>query len=227
MRDRPRVLFMLASGLTLVAAFALVAVSAGAVVAQSGRRAPKSAPVPTPTPQAQPIVKKPAQEVTFLRSFIVGTDRVVNFSNIPSYFYDSVLRACADRLDDAPSVKAEIAHREMNRGEAVKRAKAESEANIVWIQLRIDSARAESGNDFSEVYLDYWVFAPTTAKIITYGRSYQQGHRTGGVIMPPRPTGRASLPYSEHLLKQAARNAAERILSVAEAPPPRRDPPSN
>ena len=222
MRDHPRVLPMLASGLALAAAFALVAVSAGTVVAQSGRRAPKSAPAATPTPQAPPAEKKPAPEVTFSRKFIVGIDQVANFANIPSYFYESVLRACADRLDDAPSVKAEIAHREMNRAEAVKRAKAESEANIVWIQLRFENTRAERDNDFREVYIDYWVFAPTTAKVITNGRSYQQGYRTGGVIMLPRPTGRSSLPYSEHLLKQAARDAAERILAVAEAPPPRR-----
>jgi hypothetical protein len=225
MRDHPRVLPMLASGLALAAALALVAVLAGTVLAQSGRRAPKSAPAPTPTPQDLPVEKKPAQEATFSRSFIVGIDRVGHFTNIPSYFYDSVLRACADRLDNAPSVKAEIAHRDMNRAEAVKRAKAESEASIVWIQMRFDSARAESGNDFSEVYLEYWVFAPTTAKMITNGRSYQQAYRTGGVIMLPRPSGRASLPYSEQMLKQAARDAAERILAVAEAPPPRRDPP--
>ncbi len=204
------------SHLSVVAVFALLSLWAGPVAAQSGRRAPRSssAPAPTPTPQAAPVEKKLAAETRAALSFVVGIDRVANFSNIPMYLYDSVLRACAERLDDSPSVKADIAHRDMNRGEAVKRAKAETDSHIVWIQLRFDNARGLSDADLSEVYIDYWVFAPTTAKMITNGRSCQQEYRGGGVIVMPRPGGRASLPYTEQLLKQAARGAAERILSA-------------
>lgn len=135
---------------------------------------------------------------------------------IPMYFYDSVLRACGDRLDDS-SVKVTVANREMNRGEAVKRAKAEKESHLVWMQLRFDTA-SMSEVDLREVYIDYWVFAPTTTKTVTNGRSYQQMYRGGGVIVMPRPGGRASEPYAEQLLKQAARDAAERILSAMDLP---------
>jgi hypothetical protein len=219
MRDHPRATPLLAYGLAIAVAFALVAVSAGAVAAQSGRRAPRSSvPAPTPTPQAEPAEKKPAAESRAALSFIVGIDRVAGFAVIPMYLYDSVLRACGDRLDDSPSVKVNIANREMNRGEAIKRAKAETESNVVWIQLRFDSGMGQSDADLREVYLDYWVFAPTTAKVITNGRSYQQVYRGGGVIVMPRPGGRASLPYIEQLLKQAARDAAERILSAMDLP---------
>lgn len=211
---RPR-LHIITSSLSVVAAFALVAIWIGPVAAQSGRRAPKSssAPAPTPTPQATPVEKKPAAETRAPLSFVVGIDREAGFAIIPMYFYDSVLRACAERLDDSPSVKATIANREMNRGEAVKRAKAETESHIVWMQLRFEGGRGMSDADLKEVYIDYWVFAPTTAKIVTNGRSYQQMYRGGGVIVMPRPGGRASLPYTEQMLKQAARDAAERILS--------------
>lgn len=220
MTNHRRVLHIVASSLSVVAVFALIALWAGPVAAQSGRRAPRSssAPAPTPTPQAAPVEKKLAPETRAALSFIVGIDRVANFSNIPMYLYDSVLRACAERLDDSPSVKVDIANREMNRGEAVKRAKAETHSHIVWIQLRFDNARGLSDADLSEVYIDYWVFAPTTAKMITNGRSYQQVYRGGGVIVMPRPGGRASLPYTEQLLKQAARDAAERILSAMDLP---------
>lgn len=219
MRDQARVTSLLVSGLALAAAFALVVGSAGAVAAQSGRRAPRSSvPAPTPTPQSTSVEKKPAAETSAALSFIVGIDRVANFTNIPMYLYDSVLRACAERLDDSPSVKVDIANREMSRGEAVKRAKAETQSHIVWMQLRFDSASGQNDADLSEVYIDYWVFAPTTAKMITNGRSYQQVYRGGGVIVMPRPGGRASLPYTEQLLKQAARDAAERILSAMELP---------
>jgi hypothetical protein len=214
MRYHQRVKAMLVSGLALAAVFAMFVVSAGTVAAQSGRRAPRSgAPAPTPTPEAAPV-KKPAAETKPTLSFVVSIDRVSSFATIPMYFHDSVLRACAERLDDAPSVRVTVANREMNRGEAIKRAKAETESHIVWMELRFDGARSLSDEDLREVYIDFWVFAPATAKAVTNGRSYQQIARAGGVIMMPRPGGRASLPYTEQLLKQAARDAAERILSA-------------
>jgi hypothetical protein len=144
-------------------------------------------------------------------------DRAGNFASIPMYFYDTALRACAERLDDAPSVNVEVARRDMNRGEAIKRAKAEKDSHVVLMQLRFDNAMGRDG-DLREVYIEYWVFAPTTAKVVTNGRSYQQLYRGGGVIVMPRPGGRASLPYTEQLLKQAARDAAERILSAMHLP---------
>jgi hypothetical protein len=220
MTNHRSVFHIVASSLSVVAVLALIALWAGPVAAQSGRRAPRSssAPAPTPTPQATPSETKPAAETRAALSFIVGIDRGANFTTIPMYLYDSVLRACAERLDDSPSVKVNVANREMNRGEAVKRAKAETESHIVWMQLRFDNASSVGNEDLSEVYIEYWVFAPTTAKMITNGRTYQQGYRGGGVIVMPRRGGRASLPYTEQLLKQAAREAAERILSAMDLP---------
>jgi len=213
------VLHLVASSLSAVAVFLLIAIWIGPVGAQSGRRAPKSssAPAPTPTPQATPVDKKPAAETKSPMSFVVGIDREAGFAIIPMYFYDSVLRALADRLDES-TVKVTVANREMNRGEAVKRAKAETESHIVWMQLRFDGVSGQGDGDLREVYIDYWVFAPTTAKMITNGRSYQQMYRGGGVIVMPRQGGRASLPYTEQMLKQAARNAAEKILSAMNLP---------
>ncbi|MCM3903492.1 MAG: hypothetical protein ND866_17450 [Pyrinomonadaceae bacterium] len=211
MRYHQRRSSMLASGLALAAV--VVAVSAGTVFGQSGRRAPRSTS-PTPTPRAEPVEKQPIVETKGALSLIVGIDRGSSFANIPQYFYDSVLRACGERLDDSPSVKADIANREMNRGEAVKRAKAETESHIVWLHLRLDNASVQSEDDLREVYIEYIVFAPTTAKIVTSGQTYQQMGRVGGVIAMPRPGGQASLPYTEQLLKRAARDAADRILSA-------------
>jgi hypothetical protein len=220
MTNHRSVLHIVASSLNVIAVFLLIAIWVGPVAAQSGRRAPKSspAPAPTPTPQATPVEKKPAAETRAPLSFVVGIDREAGFAMIPMYFYDSVLRACAERLDDSPSVKITVANREMNRGEAVKRAKAETESHIVWMQLKFDNGRGIGEGDLREVYLDYSVFAPTTAKIVTTGRSYQQMYRGGGVIVMPRPSGRGSEPYVEQMLKQAARDAAERILSAMDLP---------
>jgi hypothetical protein len=208
---------MRASFLALVAL--LVAVSAGTVFGQSGRRAPRSSsPAPTPTPEAQPVDKKPVAETKPALTFVVGIDRLAVFVDIPTYFHDSVLRACGERLDASPSVKADIASREMNRGEAIKRAKAETESHVVWLQLRFDSGRGPGQEDLRDLYLEYLVLEPTTGKTVTSGRTYQQLGRTGGVIMMPMPGGRAGLPYTEQLLKQAARDAADRILSSMNLP---------
>jgi hypothetical protein len=214
MTNRP-IIHIVASSLAVIAVFVLFALWSVPVASQSGRRSPKSSsPAPTPTPPPAPVENKPTAETKGALSLVVGIDRGSTFADLPMYFYDSVLRACGDRLDDSPSVKVNVANREMSRAEAIKRAKAETESHIVWLQLRFDNARGQSGDDLREVYLEYWVYAPTTAKVITSGHTYQQMARAGGVIMMPRPGGRASLPYTEQLLKQAARDAADRILSA-------------
>ncbi len=138
-------------------------------------------------------------------------------TGIPSQFSDTVLVACADRLDDAPAVEVNLAQRDVNRGEAIKRAKAEKEGYVVWMQLRSDTARAGVENDLSELFLEYYVFAPTTAKIITSGRTYQRAYGTGPVVVAPQMPGRNSWPYIEQALKHAAREAAERILAAVTA----------
>lgn len=212
-------LHVLASSLTVIAVIAFVSICSGSALGQSGRRAPRSSlPAPTPTPQPTPAEKKPVVDSEAALSFVVGIDRVANFASIPMYFYDSVLRACAERLEEASSVKVNVQNREMNRPEAVKRAKAETESHIVWLQLRYQTGSGGSEEDLREVYIDYWVFAPTTAKMVTNGRSYERVYRGGGVIMTPNPGGRVSLPYIEQLLKQAARDAADKILSAMQLP---------
>lgn len=218
MTNRP-IVHNVASSLSLVMVFALIALLNGPIVGQSGRRGPKtSVPAPTPAPPDVPHVpeeKKPASENKAALTFIVGIDRGSGFSYVPTYFYDTVLRACAERLDNAPSVSVTVANRELNRAEAIKRAKAETESYVVWMQLRGERGVSQSGDDLREIYLDYLVYAPTTAKTVTNGRTYQQMARAGGVIaMPP---GRGSVVYSEQLLKQAARDAADRILSAMNA----------
>lgn len=221
MTNHRPVLKIVTSSFSVIAVVALIALWAAPAAAQSGRRAAtrsSSAPAPTPTPEAEPVTRKPADETGSELSFIVGIDQVSNFTTIPNYLNDSVLRACAERLDDSPSVKVTVANRDMSRGEAIKKAKAETKSHIVWMQLRYDNVTGVDNEDLSRIYIDYWVFAPTTAKIVTNGRSFQQSYRGGGAIVVPRPGGRASLSYTEQLLKQAARDAAQRILAAMELP---------
>ena len=68
--------------------------------------------------------------------------------------------------------------------------------------------------DINDLYLQYVVFAPMTAKTAANGRTYPQGYGRGGVIVNPGRLPGNNLPYIEQALKQAARVAAERILDA-------------
>lgn len=204
----------------------LLFICAVAVLAsQSGRRAPKSTSIPaatpesSPTPTAKKSPEKPALPV------ILGIDAHDSFSNIPLYFYDSVLKSCGDRLSKGSAVKVEASSRDMSRGDAVKRAKSEKEGYVILLQLRDDSMGSNNSNvDLSRVYIEYFVFAPITARQVTSGNAYQRAAGYKDVIV--RRTTSGSPAYVEYQLKQAARNAAEQILAAlgAREPPDRTAP---
>jgi Na+-transporting methylmalonyl-CoA/oxaloacetate decarboxylase gamma subunit len=205
--------------LAAVFAFGLLLAVAGPGISQSGRRAkPKAAPVPTPEPAATPATATPAEKPKPQLTFIVGMDRFGDFGGIPLYTYSTVLRHCVSRLAQSSSISARAAEREMNRSDAIKRAKAETEANIVYLELRPDTVSGDTRgtSSLSNVYLQYTVFAPTTAKIVSSGRTYPQAYRTRGVIVRPTTSG----VTGDYELNQAAEEAAERILRAVKVPAP-------
>ena len=187
---------------------ALLVCCALVIVAQSGRQVKKSTPlppVPTPEPEAtpKPIPESPQPTLTF----IVGLDRYADFSRVSLSAYSGVLRNCADRLNDSSAVKAQLASSDLSRGDAVSKAKAEKEAHVVWMQLRADNLRGETGvgDDPYDVFIQYAVFAPTTGKQVTSGSVYP-AYRNRQVRVP-NPTVR-----EDYNLNQAARGVAEKIL---------------
>ena len=199
---------ILIPGQKVILLLALMTVLAVSVSAQSGRKAPKSKTAPPPEPESVPAPIKPTEKEKARLTFIVGIDRDLSFVSIPVYFSEGVLRACADRLDAGPSVDVDVSPREVNRGEAVKRAKAEKEAYVVLLNLRSDSMNSSSGVSYQDIYLEYVVFTPQTGKVATSGRTYQRS--VGRVIGVPG-TSSAAVEYA---LKDAARAAAERILDA-------------
>ena len=208
----------------LASGFAVVFVlsCASTDMAQSGRRvrkstpAPISTPEPTPTPTANASAEKPKPRLTF----IVGLDRYDGFSSIPLYAYEGVLRGLTGRLSDAPSVRVGGSQSEMSRSNAIQKAKAEKEAYVVWLQLRADTMNSNTRNsgNLDNIIIEYWVFAPTTAKVTTFGRTYTQSQRNRGILSP-----RTSGIYGDRYLIQAAQEAADRILAhfQVQTPPDR------
>lgn len=196
------------SSISVSLAITLVAISALGIVAQSGRRVRKSETVvPVPTPEATPApTPAPKPEPTF--TFIVGMEKFSDFSRISLNTYSGVLRSCADRLDDSSLVKAETTSRDISRADAVRQAKSEKGSYVVWLQLRANnfSGRSTVYDDPNNVYVQYTVFAPTTAKQVTSGNTYPEAYRNSRVRVPTSTT------QGDYYLNQAARGAAERIL---------------
>lgn len=198
----------------LAAGFAVVFVlgCASTDLAQSGRRvrtstpAPESTPEPTPTPTSNASSQKPKPQLTFL----IGLDRHDGFANIPSYAYDGVLRSLTDRLADSPSVHVGGTQIEMGRGDAIQKAKAEKEGYVVWLQLRVETISGNNRNtgNLDDIVIEYSVFAPTTAKVTTSGRTYPGSQRNRGILSP-----RTSGIYGDRYLNQAAQEAADKILA--------------
>lgn len=177
--------------------------------AQSGRRVPKPLPPePAPPPTSETAVKKPeAKPETPRLSLIVSIDERSSFTYIPLYFYRAAMDGCLSRLKEASNVKV-TAEKEMTRGEAVKRAKSQTESYVVWLQLdndAFDRVRAE------DLFVRYTVFAPGTAAVKADGRAYQGYRRGRGTIGSPVPRSGGGL-YTEYLLKEAGRDAAERVM---------------
>lgn len=176
-----------------------------AIFAQSGRRVRKPEPTPVPTPEATPTptpTEKPKPSITF----IVGLDKHDESSRLTLYDYDGVLRSCVERLDNSSAVKADTSKHDMSRADAVRQAKAEAEAYIVWLQLRTTNVQTGVYDDPRNAYIEYFVFAPTTAKLVTSGTTYPQEYRNARIRVPTSSTA------GNYYLNQAARGAAERIL---------------
>jgi len=113
-------------------------------------------------------------------------DRNGGFVNLPLYFYTEALRTVIERLSQESSVRY-----------------------VIYLQLNVDSM--DSGGysaNARDAVLEYWVFAPTTAKSVTSGRTYAREYQNKSVIRRPSSSG----VYDSYLLNEAAKEAADEIL---------------
>jgi len=211
---------------SVAAAALLITFTAIPAVAQSGRRLPNSKPVVAPqpeeTPTPAPVVPKKTKKPF---SVVVGIDRD-SFAYLPLQYYSLALEGCTESIDKSPSVQVVAQESYMNRGEAVRRAKNETENYIVWLQLRGESLDAERGiNNISEIYVEYAVLAPGTAKQIAAGRTYQRALRKGDVVVGPAPSSRRNEVFGQYMIREAARDAGKRVLEALSVPAGRTVPP--
>lgn len=200
---------------TVAALCLLIICSIGLTIrAQSGRRVAKKPTVSTaPTAETKPmptVAKKEQPQLTLY----VCMDQRAPFINTPFYLTQTIRNIFVQRLEEASSIKVQTGI-DSNRAEAVKRAKREEGTTyVVLLQLDTDAVQrsSTSNTDYSGLYIRFAVFAPVTGKTQLEGRVYQEQYRVGrGGIGLPSPQRNNPL-YSDYLIKEAAREAANRVL---------------
>ena len=193
---------------------AILLTSTSALFAQSGRKSTSgSTSSTTTTPSVagpKTSEKKPAPAPKL--QLMVGIVRADAFNTVPYYVYDTVLDNVVRRLGEAEIVLANSGGN-MNRSDAVRAAKQEK---VRWVvNLEIRSIYADSGrqvkNNQDELAVDYTVIEPETAKIKRSGQTHQHIYQNGrgGISLPSKNGG----VYSDYSIKQAALEAADRILA--------------
>jgi len=186
-----------------------------ATPAQSGRRSGASPTTTTTTPSVsgpKTIEKKPVAQPKI--QLLVGINGRNPTTTVPFYIFDTVLDNCIRRLGEAEIVFVTSAGNQMNRAAAIKAAKSETVRYVVLLDIVSDYADPDhqAKNGLNDLDIDYVVFEPEIAKIKKSGQTHQRIYQTGrgGVSLPTRN----SPIYSEYALKQAAREAADRILEA-------------
>jgi hypothetical protein len=195
----------------LLCCLLIVAACAISAQGQSGRRqqkAPPAAPVPTPTPEPTP---EPKEEKKSDLGFLVAVNKFGSPDALPWTYYDAATRGCADRLRSGSSASIDVAQSDMNRGEAIKKAKSETTIHVVLLTLILDQMTAQS---FDDIELDYVVFAPKTGKVITSGRTYLNVNRRGPLVVGPTRRGATGVMMREQLMRHAGEDAGARILKA-------------
>lgn len=162
----------------------LMLLASGVGYAQAGRRVqtPKNdPPVPRATEPAA-VVKKEQPEAAPV-SLLVGSYSTP--MRILSRGAEDLLQgAVVQRLRDSKSLKLGV-EESMTRGEANKRAKTETEAFILWLELKSDRAsfdptgRGETRTE--DVYIQYVVLEPKTGKVKDQGNVYLRPTSSGRI----------------------------------------------
>ena len=196
----------------------------GTAAAQSGRKAQKPLGLPTEAPKqgesetTRPEAKKPEALV----SFVVMRSDDSNFG-IDPLARDGVGAAFLRRLGQTAVVDVKDAGKG-RRQDARSRAKEEKKAYVVIFQLDEQMGDMSMGRaDSRTLVIRTFVYTPQTGDLkftdTVHQRPAYDTARVGGVRVPV-PTRRIDRYPSQQELEQAARDAADRLLSRFQVTPP-------
>ena len=207
------------------AALILAAAFCPAAPAQSGRKAQKPLGLPTEAPKPADPADKPAtpKNQDALYTFVVVKDDTLS-TGFDTMAQDDVNRVFFERLKQVGRSIDVRDGGKGRRGEARDRAKKEEVAYIVFFQMEETGMNTGANTDMRGVALRTYVYTPKTGDLkysdTIFQRPYQDSARVGGVRVPV-PSRRMERYPSQRQLEQAARDAADHLLSRFQiAPPP-------
>lgn len=180
------------------------------VSAQSGRRASRTAPSPTPMqPSPPPPVEevkprlKPFSELSYPVQLLIG--KHVTSKHLASE--DIIFNSFIQRLNELPNIEGTLIGN-LKRSEAAKRALRETDAYVVLLEFEIDNF--QGGKiiiNSPDLEVKYFIFAPRDSKPRLKGKVYYQS--VGG------PQGRKANSPSDTPIRitveAAGHEAAERL----------------
>jgi hypothetical protein len=204
-------------------AAALILAAAFGAAAQSGRKAQK--PLGLPTEKAKPAdpADKPAEakKQDALVKFVVVKDDTLSVG-YDSMARDGVAAAFVERLRQ---VGRDVEVKDGGKGrrtEARERAKKEEAAYVVFFQMD-ETGYSGSSTDTRGLVIRTYVYTPKTGDLkysdTLFQRPYRDTATIGGVRVPV-PSRRMERYPSQLQLEQAARDAADRLLSRFQITPP-------
>lgn len=189
-----------------------------AALAQSGRRPSRNASATT-APSANVEAKtesavdsSTAKPPVPISKVIVVGDLVQSGSSFSNYVDDAV-DACVEELKKLQAIEPKGSG-SRKRAAAIERAKNETDAYVLWLEIKmVDRVRTDRGV-YVEDYIscvNYYVFMPQTAKILTEGRVYPgtQDIQSGGAVLRLPTRSRPTSVTRD--LKDIGRQVANRV----------------
>jgi hypothetical protein len=182
-------------------------------LAQSGRKQSKNISPSPPVVEDKTAgeAKPPAVKPAPVASLIIGGDTLSTSIDLPLGSLDLVLNSCIEKLGKASSVVANSGGTYMSRKDAIDKAKKETEAYVVWLELKVESYSSDS----SGIILDYTVFSPQTAKIKTNGHVYlDRAQITNGRVGVGLPSSTARRLSIDYMMKEGGKTVADRLIDL-------------
>lgn len=178
--------------------------------AQSGRRTVKKvSPVPVePAPASS--LEKPESRITSV--IICGHDISKEMQESYSNSVSTVVKAFTAGLNEQPRLLGVVNGGKLKREEAVERAKREQGAYVLWFGYSMKLV----GLYYTSVeYIDYIVYKPQTAEVLTEGRVYPDEQKThadpGGIMRLPTSRRRSRIPDTDRQLETGGHEIADRV----------------
>jgi hypothetical protein len=206
------------------------------VLTQSGRQKKPAPPPPTATPSPvtpakdttavktapgapsaataneqktdTPSEAEPIKPTLRILSVIVNAQSIIPDSSYWSNDVKYAVKDCMEALKERSRLKI-VRGGMRNRGEAIRRAKMEKDAYVLWMELNMKNRLMKS----PEVnFIEYFLFMPQTAKVVTQGKVDPKNIiqiAEGGTRVPRTVNKPPSTPDEQ--LTAGAREVADRV----------------